>query len=77
MPSDFDDFTPAAMWRYTGSSFEVLEPAFAATTQCIAPGFGECALNGGISRSRTWKKFLPEEARQSAQVEGTQWNGKL
>jgi D-alanyl-D-alanine dipeptidase len=24
-----------------------------------------------------WKKFLPEEARQSAHVEGTQWNGKL
>src|SRR5262245_29726409 len=24
MPSDFDDFTPAAMWRYTGPSFEVL-----------------------------------------------------
>src|SRR5882672_11794723 len=24
MPSDFADFTPAAMWRYTGPSFEVL-----------------------------------------------------
>src|SRR5213594_4491860 len=23
MPSDFDDFTPAAMWRYMGGSFEI------------------------------------------------------
>ena len=31
MPSDFDDFTPAAMWRYTGRSFEILgHVAFAA-----------------------------------------------
>src|SRR6266576_122478 len=25
--------------------------------QCIAPGFGECAPNGGILRSRTGKNF--------------------
>jgi D-alanyl-D-alanine dipeptidase len=24
-----------------------------------------------------WKKFLPEEARESAQLRGSQWNGKL
>ena len=52
MPRDFDDFTPAAMWRYMGSSFEIrwyLRLLQYAMHQ--APVFADYALNGGISRS--------------------------
>ena len=56
MPSDFDDFTPAAMWRYMGSSFEIRSiTCVCCNTQCIRLVFADCAPNGGISRSSIGK----------------------
>ena len=77
MPSDFDDFTPAAMWRYTGPSFEVLGHLRLLQWAMGRAGFCGMRTEWWHFTASDWKKFLPEEARQSAHVEGTQWSGKL
>jgi D-alanyl-D-alanine dipeptidase len=77
MPSDFDDFTPAAMWRYTGQSFEVLGHVRLLQWAMHRAGFWGMRTEWWHFTIADWKKFLPEEARQSAHVQGTQWNGKL
>jgi zinc D-Ala-D-Ala dipeptidase len=77
MPSDFDDFTPAAMWRYTGSSFEILGHVRLLQWVMHRAGFWGMRTEWWHFTIADWKKFLPEEAQQSAHVQGTQWNGKL
>ena len=77
MPSDFDDFTPAAMWRYTGPSFEILGHVRLLQWAMHRAGFWGMRTEWWHFTIADWKKFLPEEARHSAHVQGTQWNGKL
>ena len=77
MPSDFDDFTPAAMWRYTGRSFEVLDHVRLLQWAMHRAGFWGMRTEWWHFTIADWQKYLPEEARHSAHVEGTQWNGKL
>jgi D-alanyl-D-alanine dipeptidase len=77
MPSDFDDFTPAAMWRYTGRSFEVLGHVRLLQWAMHRAGFWGMRTEWWHFTVSDWKKFLPGEVRQSAHVEGTQWTGKL
>lgn len=77
MPSDFDDFTPAAMWRYLGP-----HPDIRAHVHLLQ----NAMRNGGFWGLRTewwhftvadWQKYLPDQAARTAQVCGTQWQGKL
>jgi len=77
MPSDFDDFTPAAMWRYTGPSFQVLGHLRLLQWAMHRAGFWGMRTEWWHFTIADWQKYLPEEARQSAHVQGTQWNGKL
>jgi D-alanyl-D-alanine dipeptidase len=77
MPSDFDDFTPAAMWRYTGPSFQVLGHVRLLQWAMHRAGFWGMRTEWWHFTIADWKKFLPEEAQQSAHVQGTQWDGKL
>jgi zinc D-Ala-D-Ala dipeptidase len=77
MPSDFDDFTPAAMWRYTGPSFQVLGHVRLLQWAMHRAGFWGMRTEWWHFTIADWQKYLPEEARHSAHVEGTQWNGKL
>jgi len=77
MPSDFDDFTPAAMWRYTGSSFEVHRHLRLLHWAMDRAGFWGMRTEWWHYTISDWKKFLPEEARHSAHLQGTHWNGKL
>jgi D-alanyl-D-alanine dipeptidase len=77
MPSDFDDFTPAAMWRYTGPSFQVLGHVRLLQWAMHRAGFWGMRTEWWHFTIADWKKFLPEEARESAHVQGTQWTGKL
>jgi zinc D-Ala-D-Ala dipeptidase len=77
MPSDFDDFTPAAMWRYTGPSFQVLGHVRLLQWAMHRAGFWGMRTEWWHFTIADWKKFLPTEARQSAHVQGTQWTGKL
>jgi zinc D-Ala-D-Ala dipeptidase len=77
MPSDFDDFTLAAMWRYTGSSFEVHRHLRLLHWAMDRAGFWGMRTEWWHFTISDWKKFLPEEARHSAHLQGTHWNGKL
>jgi D-alanyl-D-alanine dipeptidase len=77
MPSDFDDFTPAAMWRYTGRSFEVLGHVRLLQWAMHRAGFWGMRTEWWHFTIADYKKFLPEEERQSVHVQGTQWTGKL
>ena len=77
MPSDFDDFTPAAMWRYAGTNCEVLGHLRFLQWAMHRAGFWGMRTEWWHFTIADWKKFLPEEARQSAHVEGTHWDGKL
>src|ERR1043166_7242442 len=77
MPSDFDDFTPAAMWRYTGPSFQVSAVVRLLKWAMHRAGFWGMRTEWWHFTIADWKKFLPDEARQSAHVQGTEWSGKL
>ena len=77
MPSDFDDFTPAAMFRYTGPSFEILGHLRLLQHAMNYAGFWGMRTEWWHFTIADWRKFLPEEAQRSAHVCGTQWNGKL
>jgi zinc D-Ala-D-Ala dipeptidase len=77
MPSDFDNFTPAAMWRYKGRSSEVLSHLRLLQWAMYRAGFWGMRTEWWHFTISDWKKLLPEEARHSAHVHGTQWNGKL
>lgn len=77
MPSDFDDFTPAAMWRYKGPSFEILAHLRLLQYAMHRAGFWGMRTEWWHFTIADWRKFLPEEARRSAHVCGTEWNGKL
>jgi zinc D-Ala-D-Ala dipeptidase len=77
MPSDFDDFTPAAMWRYTGRSFQILGHVRLLQWAMHRAGFWGMRTEWWHFTIADWEKYLPEEERQSARVQGTQWTGKL
>lgn len=77
MPSDFDDFTPAAMWRYTGRSFQVLGHVRLLQWAMHRAGFWGMRTEWWHFTIADWQKYVPEEARQSAHVQDTQWTGKL
>ncbi len=77
MPSDFDDFTPAAMWRYTGSSFEIISHLRLLQYAMYRAGFWGMRTEWWHFTIADWRKFLPEETQRSVHVCGTQWNGEL
>jgi D-alanyl-D-alanine dipeptidase len=71
MPTDFDDFTPAAMWKYQGN-----DPAIRAHLYVLQMAMREGGFYGLRSEwwhftVDTWQKFLPpEEARRAAESMG-------
>ena len=77
MPSDFDDFTPAAMWRYMGSSLEVGGHVRLLQYAMHKAGFAGMRTEWWHFTILDWENYLPEEARRAAHVCGTHWSGKL
>src|SRR5881396_2096124 len=77
MPSDFDDFTPAAMWRYMGSSDEIRAHVRLLQYAMHKAGFWGLRTEWWHFTIADWQKYLPQEVRRSAQVCGTHWEGKL
>jgi zinc D-Ala-D-Ala dipeptidase len=77
MPSDFDDFTPAAMWRYMGPSNEILGHLRLLQYAMHRAGFWGMRTEWWHFTIADWRKYLPEQMRDSAQLCGTKWNGKL
>jgi len=77
MPTDFDDFTPAAMLRYPRmdslirSHLRLLQMAMGRN------GFYGLRTEWWHFTVADWQKYLPNQAARTAQVCGTQWEGKL
>src|SRR5437660_11602491 len=78
MPTDFDDLTPAAMWRYRGSN-----PSIRAHLRLLQFTMGQAGFYGLRTEwwhftIEEWQKYLPPEmAKRAAQVLGTSWQGRL
>jgi zinc D-Ala-D-Ala dipeptidase len=77
MPSDFDDFTPAAMWRYVGPHADVRAHVHLLQIAMRNAGFWGLRTEWWHFTIADWQKYLPTQAARTAQVCGTQWQGKL
>jgi D-alanyl-D-alanine dipeptidase len=78
MPTDFDDFTPAAMWRYTGSDPTVRSHVRLLQIAMRNADFYGLRTEWWHFTIANWQKYLPpERAKQAAQVFGTRWQGQL
>jgi zinc D-Ala-D-Ala dipeptidase len=77
MPSDFDDFTPAAMWRYIGPHADVRAHVHLLQVAMLKAGFWGLRTEWWHFTIADWQKYLPNQAARTAQVCGTQWQGKL
>jgi D-alanyl-D-alanine dipeptidase len=77
MPSDFDDFTPAAMWRYVGPRADVRAHVHLLQMAMRNAGFWGLRTEWWHFTIADWQKYLPNQAARTAQVTGTQWQGKL
>ncbi len=79
MPTDFDDFTPAAMWKYQGS-----DPSIRMHLHLLQIAMRDADFYGLRSEwwhftIANWQKFLPpEEAKRAEEaIGGQRWGGKL
>jgi zinc D-Ala-D-Ala dipeptidase len=77
MPSDFDDFTPAAMWRYVGPHNDIRAHVHLLQIAMRNAGFWGLRTEWWHFTIADWQKYLPNHAARTAQVCGTQWQGKL
>src|SRR5438876_4685969 len=77
MPSDFDDFTPAAMWRYMGPHPDIRAHVHLLQVAMRNAGFWGLRTEWWHFTIADWQKYLPNQAARTAQVYGTQWQGKL
>src|SRR6266436_6741868 len=72
MPTDFDEFTPAAMEPYMGSSFEIGGRARLLKYAMHKAGFAGLRTEWWHFTIADWQKYLPpEKAKSAAQVLGT------
>jgi D-alanyl-D-alanine dipeptidase len=77
MPSDFDDFTPAAMWRYVGPHADVRAHVHLLQLAMRNGGFWGLRTEWWHFTIANWQKYLPTQTARTAQVCGTHWQGKL
>jgi zinc D-Ala-D-Ala dipeptidase len=78
MPTDFDAFTPAAMWQYLGSDLAVRSHLHLLQGTMRDAGFYGLRTEWWHFTIADWQKYLPPEtAKRAAQVFGTHWQGKL
>jgi zinc D-Ala-D-Ala dipeptidase len=78
MPTDFDDFTPAAMWKYQGH-----DPAIRSHLHLLQIAMRDAGFLGLRSEwwhftIENWQKFMGiDDARRAMEVMGQRWEGKL
>lgn len=78
MPTDFDDFTPAAMWKYTGTDPSIRAHLYTLQIAMRDAGFYGLRSEWWHFTVENWQRFLPpEEAKRALQVMGQSWEGKL
>ena len=66
MPTDFDDFTPAAMWKYTGSSDIVRHNLLLLQVAMREAGFYGIRSEWWHFTVQDWQKLLPPEQAKRA-----------
>jgi D-alanyl-D-alanine dipeptidase len=78
MPTDFDDFTPAAMWRYMGPSFEIGGHVRLLQYAMLHAGFWGSCNEWWHYTIAHWQRYLPPEKAKSAErTLATHWEGSL
>ena len=78
MPTDFDDFTPAAMWRYMGPSFEIGGHVRLLQYAMLRAGFWGSRNEWWHYTIAHWQRYLPpEKAKSAARTLATHWEGEL
>ena len=78
MPTDFDDFTPAAMLPYMGSSLEIRRNLRLLRYAMYKAGFCGLRTEWWHFTILGWQKYVPpEKAKSAAQVLATQSEGGL
>jgi len=78
MPTDFDDFTPAAMLPYMGSSLEIRRNLRLLRYAMHKAGFCGLRTEWWHFTIVDWQKYLPpEKAKSAARVLGTHSEGGL
>jgi len=78
MPTDFDDFTPAAMWKYQGADPTIRAHLYTLQIAMRDAGFYGLRSEWWHFTIENWHKFLPpEEAKRAFEVMGQSWEGKL
>jgi len=77
MPSDFDNFTPAAMWRYAGPHTDIRAHVHLLQIAMRNAGFWGLRTEWWHFTIADWQKYLPNQTARTAQVCGTHWQGKL
>ena len=78
MPTDFDDFTPAAMWKYQGTNELIRHHLLLLQIAMREAGFYGLRSEWWHFTAQDWEKFLPpKEAKRAAQAFGQRPDGKL
>ncbi len=78
MPTDYDNFTPAAMWKYQGADPAIRSHLYLLQASMRDAGFLGLRTEWWHFTVEGWEKFLPpEEAKRALEVFGTKWEGKL
>jgi len=78
MPTDFDDFTPAAVWHYLGP-----DPAIRSHLHLLQVAMRDAGFYGLHTEwwhfvIVNWQKYLPPgELKRALQAFGMRWQGKL
>ena len=78
MPTDFDNFTPAAMWHYQGADPAIGSHLYLLQIAMRNAGFYGLRTEWWHFTIAEWQKYLPrEEAKRAMQVLGTHCEGQL
>jgi len=78
MPTEYDDFTPAAMWKYIGPNQLIRHHLITLQMAMRDAGFYGLRSEWWHFTVKEWQSYLPpEEAKRAAQAFGLKWQGKL
>jgi zinc D-Ala-D-Ala dipeptidase len=78
MPTDFDDFTPAAMWKYVGNDPTIRAHLYTLQVAMRDAGFLGLRSEWWHFTVEDWQKHMPpEEVKRAMQVMGQAWEGEL
>jgi D-alanyl-D-alanine dipeptidase len=78
MPTDFDDFTPAAMWKYPGR-----DPIIGSHLRLLQIAMRDAGFLGLRTEwwhftIENWQTFMPPEGvKRAMEIMGQRWEGKL